>query len=204
MCLRIFYFCIAIVFLIAGIHPVQANKIKPMSLDTLCLKAGLIFEGKCIDIKTGKDPQTGFLSTWYTFKILDGIKGGLKETITIKQYGGTEEGITLKAQMTTYKEDETVVLFLYPSSRKGYTSSVGMSQGKFVVKTLPEEQGQYVTNGMPAVMLFDGMPRTLSTLTARGVPAEGQARLRSSRMRKKDFTDYVKSIIKEQSHLEKK
>jgi hypothetical protein len=180
-------------------HSAFASKIKPLNLTSLSMSAGLIFEGECIDIQSGKDKETGLMATWYTFKVLDAIKGRPAETETIKQYGGQEGDIVLQTQTTQYKIGEKAILFLYSQSQIGFTSSVGGNQGKFLIQEFPDDKGSYVTNGMPAMTLFEGLESSISTLDKKGQPLKGTARLRSNRMLKSDFSSFVKQMVRKQN-----
>ena len=142
--------------------PVWATKVKSLSLDKICKSAGKIFEGECTDIKTGKDPESGFLCTWYTFKVADGIKGKPAETETIKVYGGSEGNMTVHSMIANFTKGEKAIVFFYPPSQIGLTSCVGLNQGKFSIQEDPDTKARFVTNGMPAKILFDGLDQIVS------------------------------------------
>ncbi len=180
-----------------------AGKVKTLKLNQLTENAYTIFEGKCIKVKSGRDPETGLMATWYTFQVLDGIKGQMDEEFVLKQYGGTDGEITVNVPTVKYREGEIVILFLYGKSKIGFSSPVGLQQGKFVERENSETGARYVTNGMPAMMLFEDMNKAVPTVNTKGVKLSGAARLRSDKMALKDFLLEVKRLVKEQEEKEK-
>ena len=77
----------------------------------------------------------------------------------------------------------------------GFNSAVGINQGKFQIQENTETNTKYVTNGMPALKLFEGMPSTITTLDSNGVQAKGISRLRSNKMVIGEFLSIVKSLV---------
>ncbi len=182
--------------LICAIHqPSYATKVKPLNLKSITKNAHVIFEGECVEVRSGEDPETGLMATWYTFRIKSGLKGKLGDEFTFKQFGGTDGDITVHVPTVTYQVGEKVVLFLYGKSEIGFSSCVGMNQGKFYVKKNEESDVEYVTNGMPAMLLFKDMPATVATYDAKGVKASGAKRLRAKLMERDDFLETVKQLV---------
>jgi len=178
--------------------PAWGDKIQPMNLRTLAESAGVIFQGECTAIKTGKDPDSNLTATWYTFRIVNGIKGEIGEEYTLKQYGGTDGDITVHAPTVQFKIGEKVILFLYGKSRIGFSTTVGMQQGKFSVEPTSGNGVQSVTNGMPAMLLWEGLSTPIPSLDAKGNKAHGDSRLRSNRMEVNEFLAAVKDLVKQQ------
>jgi hypothetical protein len=195
---HLFCFWLGFALLLTSASGSWASKIKPLNLSELSGSAGKIFEGKCLERRSGRDEATGQIVTWYTFQVLEPIKGKFEETITFKQYGGSDNNIVMQTHIAQYEVGEVAILFLYPPSKIGLTSSVGMTQGKFSIKTFPKTGAKFVTNGMPGMVLFEDMPEALPTLDKQGLKTHGQARFRSNRLDKSNFISMVKQIVKKQ------
>jgi hypothetical protein len=99
--------------------------------------ADRIFVGKCLAVGTRRD-ERGVPATYATFEVTEAIKGPLGKQVTIKQIGarsGTLPGIP---GLPTYEVGEVVLLFLHRDSQYGFTSPVGLHQGKWkVLETSP-------------------------------------------------------------------
>jgi hypothetical protein len=174
---------------------VFANKVKPMNLESLAKSAERVFVGECIEIKTGRDPESKLLATWYTFQIMDGIKGEFGETYVLKQYGGSDGELTVNSPSVTYKKGEQLVIFLYGESKLGFSSAVGIQQGKFSIKEIARSGTKYVTNGMPALILFENMENTIIPINSNGIKATASERLKSGRIELQEFLKEIKRII---------
>ena len=132
--------------------PIQlanAGTVRPMSLAEIIETADRVFVGKCIDVRTGRD-EHGLPVTYISFSVIETIKGNTGRVVTIKTIGGGPGTLQL-ADMPTFREGEEVLLFLYPESRYGFTSPVGLYQGKWTVKSTPSgtKQLQPSLGGVP-------------------------------------------------------
>ena len=183
--------------------PAWAGKVIPLNLSQLTNGAEYIFEGVCTRISTGRDPDSQLLATWYTFQVLRCLKGKMDEDFVLKQYGGSDGDLSLKVPMVRYEVGEHVILFLYGKSRIGFSSAVGMQQGKFLVREAAETQVKYVTNGMPAMVVFENMPDVPPVLDEKGRPAAGMERLRSERVECREFLALVQRLVQEQEKSRK-
>ncbi|HPO07653.1 MAG TPA: hypothetical protein PLZ55_03215, partial [bacterium] len=92
---------LALILLSAGMA--QSSKVLPLNLPQIVEDAGKIFVGKCTDVKSGKDTESQLIVTWITFKVSQGIKGDVEETETIKQVGGSHEGVTVSSFTPKFK-----------------------------------------------------------------------------------------------------
>lgn len=105
----------------------------PLNLEEITLKAGKIFSGICISIEEiDYDAQSKLPVTKYKFQIAENIKGVSEKEITFKQWQAL-------AKRTSYEVGKKYLLFIYPESTLGLTSTVGYLQGHFEiikVKTL--------------------------------------------------------------------
>lgn len=113
----------------------SAVQVLPVNLEKLVEKAGVIFDGTCLSVDSRTDEQ-GIIATYTTFNVHQTWKGEVPQTITIKTYGGHHGSLkVLVAGMPNFKPGERVLLFLHPTSEIGFTSPVGMGQGRFKIFT---------------------------------------------------------------------
>lgn len=101
----------------------------PLNLKEIEELSDRIFSGVCTDFEEiDNDPESKLPVIKYTFKILEGIKGVENQNeITFKQWKPT-------TRANGYEIGKKYVLFLYPNSERGLTSTVGVDQGYFEVE----------------------------------------------------------------------
>jgi hypothetical protein len=135
--------------------PLQASMVLPLTLQKMAVMANRVFEGECIGMEEDVD-ENSLPVTYVTFAVNQVFKGSLDSTVTIKQYGMKPREDTLTTLLgigphiigamkglarPSFREGEKVILFLYPDSQWGFTSPIGLGQGKFVVdETLEGEK----------------------------------------------------------------
>jgi hypothetical protein len=86
--------------------------------------------------------------TYTTFDVKDVIKGNVSPTHTIKQIGGVMPGGEASYRVhgiPTFTVGEEYVVFMAGVSKSGFSSPIGLSQGKFSVKQ--GKTGKSITNG---------------------------------------------------------
>lgn len=191
-----------IALLTLSLHPASAVRTRLMNLNSIIDSAAIIFEGECIAARTGHDPESNFLATWYTFRVDRPIKGDLGKEFILKQFGGSEGDEHMPSPAVPYEIGEKLVLFVYGKSDIGFSSAVGLHQGKFMVREF-ESGGKFVTNGMPGRVLFDQEKQELSTLDAKGMKIQGQDRLMSERLDLQEFISHVQKKVREEQTAEK-
>ena len=175
---------IAVLALWAAFGAAHATSVLPLSLDEIIDSAAVAFEGRCLETRTGRDPQTGMIVTFTTFQVDDLLKGSAGSTYTIKQVGGEDrtEGRVFRMQgVPTFKPGEAYVVFLYGISEKGFSSPVGLAQGRFEV--VQEAQTAKVTNGrdfreMTSRMAAGDLPEVLKEKAGGSVPKLELARFK--------------------------
>ena len=124
----------------------QAATVLPMYLDEIVADAAVAFEGVCKDARTELDVQTGLVVTYTTFDIIDLLKGSAKATHTIKQLGGNTGTVAYKVGGTpSFVVGTRYVVFLYGASSAGFSSPVGLTQGRFMIRNGPA--GDELSNG---------------------------------------------------------
>ena len=136
-----------------------ATTVLPVSLQKMSSTAEFIFLGKVISNDSGIDDVSGQIATFTTFEVLRELKGNPGTTYTIKQIGGqlpdSDRRLIIKGVPRFHLGKEYIV-FIPKQSRLGFSSPVGLSQGKFDV--LESEQGKVVSNGRSAASLAGKTP----------------------------------------------
>ena len=122
----------AALVLFLSVHPAAATQVRSLSLEQLTNKAGRIVAGRCTRVEVIHDSATGRPITAVTITIDRTLKGRQEGVITFRMTGPSRGART--AGLPAFSPGEEVVLFLYPESRSGHTSPVGLGQGKFVVQ----------------------------------------------------------------------
>ncbi|RFC35543.1 MAG: hypothetical protein DID92_2727743924 [Candidatus Nitrotoga sp. SPKER] len=126
--------------------PAHAMSVLPLYLDEIVDDAAIVFQGKSLENHSERDLQTGSIVTYSTFEVQEILKGEVGATHTIKQIGGKLEGETYQTSgVPTFTVGESYVLFLYGVSTAGFSSPVGLDQGKFNI--IPVSTGFHVSNG---------------------------------------------------------
>jgi len=174
-----------------GSLPAFATSVLPVDLGQLVDSAGVSFQGTVVDNRTGRDPQTGMLVTMTTFRVDDVLKGDVPSSYTIKQIGGTDSttGMTCRAHgIPTFDLGQTYVVFLPRPSAAGFSSPIGLGQGRFQV--LDGETGPEVANGRDFRDLTANVPGL-------ELPAHASAKAASDKpMRRLGLDDFKQMVRK--------
>ena len=142
--------------------PVHATSVLPLYLDEIVDTAAVAFEGIVLGNRTTRE-ESGAVVTYTTFQVMEVLKGNVGETYTIKQIGGEmpAEGIVQKTYgVPRFTAGQNVVVFLYGVSSAGFSSPVGLEQGRFHVTGGAE--GLQVGNGRDFRELAERMTNTAS------------------------------------------
>ena len=127
--------------------PAQAASVRPLTLDNVIDGAAIAFQGRCLESRSEVDAATGLVVTLTTFEVEDRLKGEVGERHVIKQLGGQVGNLVRRVDgIPTFKPGERYVVFLYGVSAAGFSSPVGLSQGRFEVRA--GEGGLQVANGL--------------------------------------------------------
>lgn len=144
-----------LIFCFFFVLPAIAQRSKPMNIEDLVKKSEVIIYGVVEKVESGKDSQSGLLVTYITINVYENFYGAVTGKYTFKQYGGKADGLVYSpAGIPRFNENEEVVLMLYPQSKKGLQSPVGMEQGKFSVVTDKPSGKKFVQNKIPNPNLF--------------------------------------------------
>jgi hypothetical protein len=110
-----------------------------------------------------RDPQTNLVVTYTTFAVEDVLKGTVPATHTIKQIGGNlaAEGTTLRVEgIPTFVVGQNYVVFLAGVSSAGFSSPIGLGQGRFSVRLdAGRHHGQARARRRPGSILLAPGPR---------------------------------------------
>lgn len=165
-----FYSLVAAFGLAIASAPAAAASVLPLYLEEVIDTATTAFEGTCTENRTEVDPATQFVVTYTTFAVLDTLKGTPGATHVIKQIGGSLPGEGPQHRVhgiPTFTVGDTYVVFLAGVSSIGFSSPIGLGQGRFAVTE--GTTGRKVANG-----------RDFRDMTARmgaALPARTRARL---------------------------
>lgn len=119
-----------LLLLTSGSLAAQARR---MTISEMTAAAGTIIVGTVTHARSALD-ERGDPVTYTTFRVEQAIKGTPGGTFTIKQYGGvTSTANMLINHMRYFRQGERVMVMLYPPSRLGFSSPVGLDQGAWSV-----------------------------------------------------------------------
>ncbi len=124
---QILFFALLFVLLNAG--QAKATAILELSFDQVCQGAELIFEGRVVSNETRPSPIDGKPFTYFTFQIIEVIKGSYPgSTIELGFMGGQLDGFTLKVsgmQMPEMGEKRVFILWKISVCNKSIRSAAG-------------------------------------------------------------------------------
>ena len=165
-------FLLALAAALAIALPAAATSVVPLYLDEIVDQSATAFQGVCLANRSARDPATGMIVTYTTFQVTETLKGTVGATHTIKQVGGElpAEGMGLKVQgVPKFAVGESYVVFLAGVSDAGFSSPIGLGQGRF---TITPDAG--VGNGRDFRELFARMaPRTMTKAGRAALDAGG-------------------------------
>lgn len=149
---------IAFLYLVLMLNCALAQRTIRVNLEEMVSAAGMIVHGTVIFVKTEIDPQTNILATFVTIDVTENLYGQSEGVITLKMVAAqTQSGARKFAEMPVFTPGEEIVGFFHLPSELGFTSPVGMGQGKFSVLTDPQTGEKVVRNGMNNARLFSEM-----------------------------------------------
>ena len=135
------------------VHPGRAIVVRQINLAEMVRSSKYIFSGTCTDAEKIFDEDLQQDIYVFTFRIKQMVKGPQKETISVR----VNRMLIDMKQVPGYQKGEEVVLFLYPESKSGFTTTVGIGQGKFSLRNL-ETGTRQVLNQNNNRNLFKGIP----------------------------------------------
>ena len=144
--------------LLIWLLPAAATSVLPISLQRMTAAADLIFHGRAIAEEVKRDPASGRVVTLTTFAVIEIVKGETGEMHTIKQVGGHLPGSKVRQVIhgvPRFSTGQEYVVFLPRASSLGFSSPIGLSQGKFDVDRI---DGQAVIRGRRAAAAVSQQP----------------------------------------------
>lgn len=153
---RGFAFIVSIIAAMLSISVAHANQMKKQNLLELMRHTDSIIVGTVANKEDGF--QDGLPYTEITIEIGQNIKGDKGSKYSFRQFGlikpkptgdGRVNLMVTPAGWPTYSVGENVMLFLHkPASKTGFQTTVGLTQGKFVIR------GDKISNGLNNDELF--------------------------------------------------
>lgn len=132
----------------ATILPAAAASVVPLYLDEIIDRSAVAFEGVCLENRSERETATNMVVTYTTFEVRDVLKGNVGATHVIKQIGGSLPGDSVQFEVSgvpKFAVGESYVVFLAGVSSAGFSSPVGLAQGRFSVSGMAGTRE--VTNG---------------------------------------------------------
>jgi len=139
-----------------GAPDAAATSVLPLGLSQIVAGAEHIVQVRCIGNDFAPDAAVGVV-TVTTFVVLDRAKGAGGATFTLRQAGGTLNGLAVSYHVPTFRVGDEYVLFVPTSSALGLASPVGLAQGAFSV--VPGPVGKTVGNGRDFAELLIGLDK---------------------------------------------
>ena len=131
-------YIVAFALALCAALPARAASVLPLYLEDLAAQSTTVFQGQAIENRTVRDAATGLVVTYTTFEVTDVLKGTAGKTLEIKQIGGTLSGEAIQYKVLgvpTFTVGEEYFVFLAGVSSAGFSSPIGLSQGRFKVDT---------------------------------------------------------------------
>lgn len=166
--------CVGSFLVLVATAPVQAQRgflALQMNLGTLVDASGTIVTGRVISVHPEPHPDYGALDTVVvTVEVTDTLKG---ETVTEYTYRQFLPDIRDKGTAIGYKPGQEVLLIMTATSDAGFSSPVGIAQGRFLITS--DAQGNRVAvNGLGNMGLFLKIEKTHPELSQRLSPQAQQ------------------------------
>lgn len=158
----------ALLLALAAPWQAGAASVLPVTLDHLVDKSAVVFEGTCVGNRTERDEATGLVVTYTMFSVSDAIKGNPASVHEIKQLGGRmpDGGMVYRVDgVPTFTVGDSYVVFLAGVSNAGFSSPIGLSQGRFAV--IHGAAGKTVSNGRDFREMTAGLPEAQLPFAAR-------------------------------------
>src|SRR5687767_246650 len=119
---------ILFVLVLATLTHSSSAQVRSINLSEMAESAGIAFIGSVAASHSGLD-ETGDIVTWTTFRVERPIGFLPVSMVTVKQIGGTANGISnYLSHMRYFQPGERVLAMFYPTSELGFTSPIGLDQ----------------------------------------------------------------------------
>jgi hypothetical protein len=160
----------------AAAQTVGAAPVRTPTLRQMTRSAGYIFSGEVIAVEQEAATRPSSVATLrITFRVEHGIRGVHRgQTLTIREWAGLWES------GEHYRPGEPALLFLYPPSKLGLTSTVGGASGHFAI------------DGSGQIVLAEERIATLALEPSRETAWRQKGRISSH-----EFADAIRHISEE-------
>jgi len=134
----------------------MAISARTVNLAEMVQYSGRVFYGRCIAVKDLSETAGGMPVRLYRFEVREGLLGvEAGEIVEVRQLRSGHGAMSIPG-LPSYRKGEEVLLFLYPDSRFGLTSPVGLEQGLF--RPEAADSGELVfRNGLDNRNLLSGL-----------------------------------------------
>jgi hypothetical protein len=156
---RAFLLALAFASLAASLATPLAAQVRAINLAEMARSTGVAFVGTVAERHSGLD-ENGDIVTWTTFRVEQPIGFVATPLVTVKQLGGTANGLShYLSHMRYFQPDERVLVMFYPTSSIGFTSPIGLGQGVWSVSGDGRVLGVSATalDGMGAILARHGI-----------------------------------------------
>jgi hypothetical protein len=124
---------VLLVLVLASLATPLSAQVRTINLVEMVQSAGLVFVGSVAERHSGLD-ENGDIVTWTTFRVEQPIGFVPVPMVTVKQLGGTANGLShYLSHMRYFQNGERVLVMFYPTSSLGFTSPVGLDQAVWTV-----------------------------------------------------------------------
>ena len=121
---------VLLVALFPAVAP-HAASVRPMGFDAVIDDAAIVFQGRALENRSAVE-ASGEVVTYTTFQVEEPLKGPVGATHTIKQIGGRAGDRIYRVDgIPSFTPGQRYVIFLYGVSAQGFSSPVGLAQGRF-------------------------------------------------------------------------
>jgi len=185
-----YFALLSLLVAVFSMSTVSATSVRPISLEQLSTRATLIFYGQVISNEVLQDTVSGQIATFTRFEVIDLIKGNTGTSHTIKQIGGylKSSNTTLRVHgVPRFETGEKYVVFLPTKSVLGFSSPIGLHQGRFSVSTI--NGNQIVSNGRR----LDG-PQSNNTAIQSSRTVQIPLAVRSSTPSQSSLNDFINTV----------
>jgi hypothetical protein len=147
----------------------EGGRVRPIPLGDMVARAGRIFVGRCTGRTTSVDEATRLPVAIYTFAVTNPIKGVGRGQTTVRMPGSPDQPFF--AGLPSFDVGEEALLILYPESGAGFSTPMGLDQGRF--RIVADDDGEAAAvNGNGNDRLFDDVPPGL--VAARSLPLKAR------------------------------
>ena len=163
-----------------------AASVRPLQLDEIVDGAAIAFQGTCLGNRSERDAATNLVVTYTRFRVNEVLKGSLPATYEIKQIGGVLGDLVYRADgIPNFVAGEEYVVMLPGVSAAGFSSPVGLGQGKFTVT--PGAAGGRVANGRDFREMTAGIADA-------SLPAALVAKAQAAKVRDLDLVEFKQLV----------